>query len=52
MEGIYIHYRPGSSPSAPKIDGVRPWDVAALILKCLNMPIPSYFDGTPKTGYA
>jgi len=48
-EGIFIHYRPNASSEPQGLPGpARPWDVAASILHILGIPVPEYFDGTPK----
>jgi predicted AlkP superfamily phosphohydrolase/phosphomutase len=48
-EGIFIHYRPGSIVSYEKENmPIRPWDVPAIILHVLDVPIPGYFDGRSK----
>ncbi len=47
-EGIFIHYRPNSVSDSRTLSGpVRPWDVAASVLKILGVPVPKYFDGVP-----
>jgi predicted AlkP superfamily phosphohydrolase/phosphomutase len=44
-EGIFLHYRSGSSLEQHSDKEIRPWDVAALVLDVLGLPIPEYFDG-------
>jgi predicted AlkP superfamily phosphohydrolase/phosphomutase len=46
-EGIFLHYQPNHSPTTVKSVTLRPWDVAALALDVLGIPIPDYFDGKP-----
>lgn len=46
-DGIFIHYGPNNSLYAPASINLRPWDVAALILHLLGVPLPEYFDGEP-----
>ncbi len=51
QEGIFIHYRPNSRPATASLGTVRPWDVAASLLENLGLPVPSYFDGKPRSAF-
>lgn len=51
-EGIFVHYRPQSSPLMPVSGPIRPWDVAAIVLRAVDIPIPSYFEGEAPAYFA